>query len=90
MKKNQRCLSQKDAVLTIRKYVKGTTEKKVADSGQVTKVVQDVVTQNSKAVADFKAGKQNSFQYLLGQCMRVLGRSVDTKTVVEKLKKQLL
>ncbi|MFA6005111.1 MAG: Asp-tRNA(Asn)/Glu-tRNA(Gln) amidotransferase subunit GatB [Patescibacteria group bacterium] len=66
---------------------KVTTEKQTADPAQVTKVVQDVITQNPKAVTDYKAGKQNSFQFLLGQCMRVLGRSVDTSTIIEELKK---
>ena len=87
---NQKKIANTTSPREVLEQFKGTAEKKVADPEQVAKVVQDVVTQNPKAVTDFKAGKQNSFQYLLGQCMRVLGRSVDTKTVVEKLKKQLL
>lgn len=68
---------------------KTVTEKTVADPKQVEKVISDVLAANSKAVADYKAGKQNSFQFLLGQCMRVLGRSTDTATVVAALKKQI-
>lgn len=68
---------------------KAATVKTIVAPEQVAKVIRDIVAQNAKAVSDYKAGKQNSFQFLLGQCMRVLGRSVDTKTVVEELTKRL-
>lgn len=41
----------------------------VSDSGQLEKVIKEVVEKNPKAVADFKAGKQNSVQFLAGQVM---------------------
>lgn len=65
------------------------TQKKEIDPVLIKKVVTEVLLKNEKVVADYKAGKQNAIQFLLGQCMRLLGRNVDSKTVIEELKLNL-
>ncbi len=48
--------------------------------------VKKVLNENSKAVEEYKSGKENVFQFLLGQVMRELKMKVDIKTVIDKIK----
>jgi aspartyl-tRNA(Asn)/glutamyl-tRNA(Gln) amidotransferase subunit B len=57
---------------------------------QLKKVVTSILTSQPKAVADYRSGKGNSFQFLLGQVLKVLGRQVEVNEVVAQLKAQLL
>lgn len=43
--------------------------KQVSDEGAILTIVQEVISKNNKAVADYKAGK-NVTGFLVGQCMR--------------------
>jgi len=42
---------------------------KLEDQGEIDKVVQEVIDKNKKAVEDFKKGKQNALQFLIGQAI---------------------
>lgn len=42
----------------------------ISDSSALVAVVQEVLANNPKAVADFKNGKTNVLGFVLGQCMR--------------------
>ncbi len=44
----------------------------VSDSGELDAAIQEVIAENAKAVADYKAGKEASMQFLVGQAMRKL------------------
>jgi aspartyl-tRNA(Asn)/glutamyl-tRNA(Gln) amidotransferase subunit B len=44
----------------------------VSDGGELESAVRKVIEANPKAVADYKAGKEASIQFLVGQCMREL------------------
>ena len=43
--------------------------RQMSDDLELEKIIKDVMLKNSKAVQDFKAGKQNSLQFLAGQVM---------------------
>ena len=68
-----------------------TAAKQVAaiDEKELQKYISEVMKENEKAVADYKNGKEASLMFLLGQTMRKIGKKVDTKVVLEQLKKQL-
>lgn len=61
----------------------------ITDSSEIEKIIKDVLTKNAKAVEDFKAGKQNSFTFLVGQIMAASKGKANPQTVGELLKKQL-
>jgi aspartyl-tRNA(Asn)/glutamyl-tRNA(Gln) amidotransferase subunit B len=42
---------------------------KMEDEGELEKIIKQVVSQNLKAVKDFKDGKGNALQFLIGQAM---------------------
>ncbi|MDO8264812.1 MAG: Asp-tRNA(Asn)/Glu-tRNA(Gln) amidotransferase subunit GatB, partial [Candidatus Parcubacteria bacterium] len=41
----------------------------ITDEVEIKNIVKEVISQNPAAVADFKKGKQNSLQFLVGQVM---------------------
>lgn len=59
------------------------------DANEALEIVKQVIKDNPKAVADYKAGKQNAVQYMIGQFMRTIKRRVDVKPVIEMFKKEL-
>jgi len=61
----------------------------VSDSGELEKVVDEVLSANEQSVLDFKAGKQNAFQYLIGQVMKVSKGKANPQMVSEILKNKL-
>lgn len=52
-------------------------------------VVDTVFTMNEKSVVDYKAGKQNAFQFLIGQVMKETKGKANPQVVSEILKKKL-
>jgi len=42
-----------------------------SDSGELEAIVKRVIENNASAVAEYKAGKQNALQFLVGQAMKV-------------------
>jgi aspartyl-tRNA(Asn)/glutamyl-tRNA(Gln) amidotransferase subunit B len=42
---------------------------KIENEEELGKIIEQVISQNLKAVKDFKDGKENAFQFLLGQAM---------------------
>lgn len=42
----------------------------MSDTGELEKVVDAILAANAQSVVDFKAGKQNALQYLVGQVMK--------------------
>ncbi|MBP7836375.1 MAG: Asp-tRNA(Asn)/Glu-tRNA(Gln) amidotransferase subunit GatB [Candidatus Omnitrophica bacterium] len=68
------------------------TEKNLAqisDSGSLNSVIEEVLKENPKSVADFKAGKANALMFLVGQVMRKSGGKANPKIVQELLRKRL-
>jgi len=41
----------------------------ITDKAEIEKIIKEAIRKNPKAVEDFKKGKENAFQYLIGQIM---------------------
>lgn len=61
----------------------------VSDQGELEKVVDAVLAANAQSVTDFKAGKQNALQFLMGQVMKETKGKANPPMVMELLKKKL-
>lgn len=61
----------------------------VSDSSELEVVVDGVIAANEKSVIDYKAGKQNALQFLMGQVMVATKGKANPQMVVEILKKKL-
>ena len=61
----------------------------VSDAGLVEQVVEQVLAANEKSVADFKAGKEKAFGFLVGQVMRQLKGQAAPAVVNQVLREKL-
>lgn len=62
----------------------------VSDEGAIAAVIERVLASNEKAVADFKAGQEKSFGFLVGQAMKELKGKGNPQMVNDLLKKKLV
>ena len=58
----------------------------ISDDKEIENIAKQVIKENSKAVEDYKAGNQNTFNFLVGQVMSKSNRRADYKTAREVLK----
>lgn len=70
-------------------YVKANNMEMVSDSGAIKAVVEEVINSNQKAVDEYKGGKAQSFNFLIGQCMRALKGKAPASEVTNILKEIL-
>jgi aspartyl-tRNA(Asn)/glutamyl-tRNA(Gln) amidotransferase subunit B len=61
----------------------------IIDKAEIEKIVREVISQNQKAVLDFKKGKENAFQFLIGQVMKETKGRVNPKIAKEVLTRVL-
>jgi aspartyl-tRNA(Asn)/glutamyl-tRNA(Gln) amidotransferase subunit B len=61
----------------------------IENKAEIESVVKKVVLENQKAVDDFKQGKKNSFQFLIGKVMSETKGRADPETIKEVLHKIL-
>jgi len=61
----------------------------MSDDSELEKIIAGVIEKNPKAIADYKAGKQNSLQFLAGQVMGATRGTANPDKVQELLKKLL-
>ena len=66
---------------------KGLTQ--ITDDEEVLAVVRKVISNNQKAVSDFKKGKKNAFQFLVGQIMAQAKGRVKPEVAHKMLEKEL-
>jgi len=66
---------------------KGWTQ--VDDQSEIEKIIKEVIFKNQKAVDDFKKGKENAFQFLVGQIMAQSRGKANPEIVRDILKKTL-
>jgi len=59
----------------------------ITDTGEIEGIIKEVLIKNPKAVEDFKAGKENSFAFLIGQTMAASKGKANPQAVAELLKK---
>ncbi len=61
----------------------------ITDSGEIAKIVEQVISENDKAVADYRTGKEASLTFLIGQVMKAsrgkANPAVVRQIIVDKL-----
>ena len=57
------------------------------DESQLKSVIQSVLAEHAEVVASYKAGKESSIMFLVGQVMKGMQGKADAKAVMEELKK---
>jgi aspartyl-tRNA(Asn)/glutamyl-tRNA(Gln) amidotransferase subunit B len=60
---------------------------KISSSKEIEEFVKRVIKENRKAVEDYKSGKKESLNFLLGQIMKISNKRADYKTAKEILEK---
>ena len=63
--------------------------KQISDSGEIGKIVDEVIAANAQQVADFRGGKEKAFQSLVGQVMKASKGKANPAQVNEILKEKL-
>jgi len=64
----------------------------IIDKAEIEKIIQEVVSENQKAVSDFKKGKETALQFLIGQVMaKTKGKANPeiAKNILTKILKKL-
>ncbi|MDO8516910.1 MAG: Asp-tRNA(Asn)/Glu-tRNA(Gln) amidotransferase subunit GatB [Nanoarchaeota archaeon] len=62
---------------------------KISDSSEIENFCKDAIKKNPKAAEDFKAGKQESLNFLIGEVMKLSSRRADYQTTKNCLLKFL-
>jgi len=62
----------------------------VSDDGELQKIIEQVISENSNVVDEYKKGKETALQYLIGQGMKISRGSANPAKISELLKKSLL
>ncbi|WP_297209189.1 Asp-tRNA(Asn)/Glu-tRNA(Gln) amidotransferase subunit GatB [uncultured Flavonifractor sp.] len=70
-------------------YVAAHGLEQVSDAGLVAEAVEQVLAANEKSVADYKAGKEKAFGFLVGQVMRRLKGQASPAMVNQVLRDRL-
>jgi aspartyl-tRNA(Asn)/glutamyl-tRNA(Gln) amidotransferase subunit B len=63
--------------------------KPMSDTGELEKILDDVLAANAKSVEEFRAGKEKAFNALVGQAMKATKGKANPAQVNELLKKKL-
>jgi aspartyl-tRNA(Asn)/glutamyl-tRNA(Gln) amidotransferase subunit B len=63
--------------------------KQLSDSGEIEKIVDDVLAANPKSVEEFRAGKEKAFNALVGQVMKASKGKANPAQVNDILKRKL-
>jgi aspartyl-tRNA(Asn)/glutamyl-tRNA(Gln) amidotransferase subunit B len=66
---------------------KGLTQ--ITDENEIQKIIKEVIDRNQKVVQDYKKGKENAFQYLIGQVMAASKGRASPEAVNKLLKENL-
>lgn len=70
-------------------YVKEHNLLMVESSSLIEPVVLEVLKANPRSIEDYKNGKEKAFDYLVGQCMRMLKGSASPQAIRELLQEKL-
>jgi len=61
----------------------------IRDTSEVSRIIAEVLKANPKAVADYKAGKEQAVKFLVGQVMRATRGRVNPNTAADLIKAKL-
>ncbi|MEX0754315.1 MAG: Asp-tRNA(Asn)/Glu-tRNA(Gln) amidotransferase subunit GatB [Actinomycetota bacterium] len=74
---------------TVEAIVEDKGLQQVSDTGELGRIVDDVLAGNSDAAEKFRAGNEGTLGFLVGQVMRASGGSADPKLAGELLRERL-
>jgi aspartyl-tRNA(Asn)/glutamyl-tRNA(Gln) amidotransferase subunit B len=63
--------------------------KQMSDTGELERILDEVLAANAKSVEEFRAGKEKAFNALVGQAMKATKGKANPATVNDLLKKKL-
>jgi aspartyl-tRNA(Asn)/glutamyl-tRNA(Gln) amidotransferase subunit B len=63
--------------------------RQISDSGEIERIVGEVLAANTKQVQDYRAGKEKAFNSLVGQVMKATRGKANPAQVHEILKRKL-
>jgi aspartyl-tRNA(Asn)/glutamyl-tRNA(Gln) amidotransferase subunit B len=63
--------------------------KQISDSGEIGKIVEQVLAANAQQVADYRSGKEKAFNSLVGQVMKATRGKANPAQVNQILKRRL-
>jgi aspartyl-tRNA(Asn)/glutamyl-tRNA(Gln) amidotransferase subunit B len=63
--------------------------KQMSDTGELDRILDEVLANNAKSVEEFRAGKEKAFNALIGQAMKATKGKANPAAVNELLKKKL-
>jgi len=61
----------------------------ITDTATIEKIVKEIISKNQKAIKDYKKGKENAFQFLIGQIMAQTKGKANPQIVKDILSKEL-
>ncbi|MPN26462.1 Aspartyl/glutamyl-tRNA(Asn/Gln) amidotransferase subunit B [bioreactor metagenome] len=70
-------------------YIKDNNLGLMTDNSAIKAVIEEVIASNEKSVSEYKSGKTQAFQYLIGQSMRALKGQAPAQEVTKLLKEML-
>lgn len=72
-----------------KEYIDANNLGMMSDTGVIKSAIEEVLANNEKAVAEYRGGKEASFNFLIGQSMRALRGKAPASEVTAILKKLL-
>jgi aspartyl-tRNA(Asn)/glutamyl-tRNA(Gln) amidotransferase subunit B len=69
--------------------IKNSGVSQISDTGELEKIVEEVIKSNVQPVADYKAGKEAALKFLVGQVMKASKGRANPQVVNEVFKKKL-
>lgn len=71
------------------KLIKEKGLEKISDQSRLTSVIEEIIKQNSRAIEDYKKGKENAIQFLVGQVMAKLKGAADPKELEKLIREKI-
>jgi aspartyl-tRNA(Asn)/glutamyl-tRNA(Gln) amidotransferase subunit B len=62
----------------------------ISDAAGLSSVIEEVIKENAKSVADYKSGKTTAIMFLVGQVMKKSQGKANPKAVQEIIKRRLV
>ncbi len=78
-----------DPVARIDALIEAKGLKQMSDTGELERILDEVLATNAKSVEEFRAGKEKAFNALIGQAMKATKGKANPAQVNELLKKKL-
>ncbi len=71
------------------RYIEKMGLRQISDSGEIEKIVDQVIAANAQQIADYRSGKPKAFNSLVGQVMKATKGKANPAQVNELLKRKL-